>query len=65
MSKLKFWVVCADYATGPHGTREIAERLAGQIKAEGKCPHKHEVKESVTRPIPSGEWAREYYAGRD
>ena len=62
MNKPKIWVVCPDYTSGPHGSREIAQRHIDHVEALGACQYEHEIIERVVKPVPANQslaWAED------
>ena len=47
----RWWVVCPDYVSGPHGSEEIAQRRAWDADALGVCHYPHEVVKSAAKPV--------------
>ena len=46
----KWWVVCDEYAGGPHGSREIAERKAKTYNEGAFCELEHRVEQHDRKP---------------
>lgn len=52
-SEAAWYVVCAEWWTGPHNSREVAERRLEQIESSGQCRAEHRIEAGYAHPEPS------------
>ena len=51
MIKPRWWVVCPDFVSGPHGSEEVAQRHVQHVDELGSCHWPHEVVKSAAKPV--------------
>jgi hypothetical protein len=63
--RARFWVVCPEFFSGPHGSHAIAERKAHEVAAFGACLYPHAIVEALEKPLTEREREALRYSSRE